>query len=282
LQTDVALFWAVLAGLLWFDNLVLVPRGGDCMKFDGTGRLWYEPSRRLQARGRDLVLLNPLNPFDRLVLTQRAVGPLAAAPWRSSQKQVRQSVGGLNRLSWLGSGYLVLLLALAVSSLYTYFGLVLALLACTHLLVWGMSLRVLVQHRAVIDLTRYQVFTLAIEALLVPGYLVNLAKRVGLKRTLDLPALSLGLRKARRMADDPARELYCLRLLGRLDEVAFDLGLSPGEQSVDAHPATGAPRDDFHAFSPQAAAMPPGPALPRPALLAWMEDARKCLTTSVP
>lgn len=255
---QIVLFWVVLWGLLFFDNFVLVPSGGDYLKIGRRARLLYEPRLRLKARRRDLVFLNPLNPFDRLVVTSRAIGAVTAGQLRTARKLLRTSLGGVDLLSWLGSGYLVVLVVLAAVSVQFYFGAVLLVLAVAHLVTWAACLLVMLLHRQRLRLTAAKVAGLALEALLVPGYLVNLGKRVWFKQTLDIAALTVGLREIRRMPEDSARELYCLRMTNRLDEIAYELGLL-----VDGPPVT--PCDQ-----------------PHHGLQAWLSEARKCLTTSLP
>lgn len=242
---EIALFWAVLAGLLIVDNCVLVPPGGDGLKFGRSWHLRYDLGLRIEVLRRDLVVLNPLNTFDRILLTTRSLGSVSAATLRSSVMIVRAGQPGANLLSWLGSGYLAALILLAAASPQVYFGFVLAVLALVHLLAWGACLVVLLRHRVRLGLATGRVFSLALEALLVPGYLVNLGKRVWFKRTVDLPALTMGLRQWTRMRDESSRELHRLRLERRIDEIALSLELNAQDRR-------------------------------------WCEEARQCLKTSAP
>ena len=257
---EIALFWLVLAGLLFFDNLVLVPAGGDHLRFGRKGKLHYDPGARLEARRRDLVLLNPLNPFDRIALTQRCIGSLTRAQWRSSVRRVKASLGAVNHLSALGSVYLLMLILLAAASLKFYFGAVLLALGVVHASTWLLALLVLVCERKALQLSASRLSLLAFESLLVPGYLVNLGKRVWFKHALELPGLTLGLRQLKRMKDENEQALYHLRLSQRLDEVVLAMGLGEDRASNRAE-ATAAPETT---------------------LKTWVQEARHCLTTSAP
>lgn len=281
---EISLFWVAIAGLLFIDNLVLVPHGGDYLKVGRLGRFHYEVGTRFKARRRDLVLLNPLNPFDRLVVTQRSIGTLSPEQLHAARKLLRDTLHGVNLLSWLGSGYLAALVLLAVASLQAYFGVVLAALAVVHLLTWAACLYVLVSRQPRLLLSRYQTFSLAVEALLVPGYLVNLGKRVWFRHVLDLAALTLGLRQLRRMPDDSARELYGMRMASRLEDVAYELDLSEVGTSGDTTASRPAQWPSSASTSSAQPPTPPGPVQPRPrqALQAWLTDARRCLTTLAP
>ena len=133
---EILVFWAVLAGLLCVDNLVLLPSGGDYLRFSKSGRWGYDPGFRLQARQRDLILLNPLNPFDRLAITNCAIGNLEPSMLRVANRQMRSTLHNVNLLSWVGSVYLLVLTGLGAASIWFYFGDILLALLLVHLLTW--------------------------------------------------------------------------------------------------------------------------------------------------
>ena len=276
MASDVALFWALLVAFLVADNLALAPAGGDFLKFGFAGRLRYEPKVRLKVRGRDLVVLNPVNPFDRLVFTRHAAGYLGGAQLRDSSRIVRNPLRGLNRLAMVGSAYLVSLVLLAAASTETGFAVVLAALAAVHLAAWFVSVAIAVAWRERFGLSRYQLFVLATEALFVPAYTVNLSKRIGYRRVLDVPAMAWGMRSLRRIADPSMRELYCLRMAARLDDVVAELDL-PEERS-GASADTTPRRDPASAHDP----LPVPSSVHRLSLSRWVCEARQCLTKSAP
>lgn len=275
---EVLLFWAVLAALLCVDNLVLLPSSGDYLRFSKSGRWGYDPGFRLQAHQRDLVVLNPLNPFDRIAITNSAIGNLEPRMLRVANRQMRSTLYSINLLSWIGSGYLLVLTALSAASIWFYFGNILLALLVVHLLTWVVAVAFLIISREILCLTRFRVFSLALEACLVPGYLVNLGKRVWYRRTLNLPALAFGLRQLRRMPIDSTRELYSSQLGRRLEDVGFELNIdddSPNDESiVSPAPASGNHRKQTAtASTSQAKAQ-------REALRNWIKKARLCLATS--
>lgn len=249
MSNEVALFWAVLAGFLFADNLVLVPRGGDFLRFGRRGWLRYQPGVRFQARGRDLVLLNCFDPFDRIALTSRSAGASSAHELHGGLRRLRRALPALNIASWIGCGYLVALLPLVVLSTQWHFASVLAALVAVHLLAWGALLALLIGARARLQLGSYACFVLVAEALFVPAYTINAGKRIWYRQQLDLPALTLGLRALKRMPDDDgAKALYAHRLQTRLDELAIDLAID--EERIALQP--------------------------------WFEEARRCLKASAP
>jgi len=282
LAHEIALFWLVLAGLLFFDNLVLVPAGGDHLRFGRKGRLRYDPRSRLEARHRDLILLNPLNPFDRIALTRRCIGKLTPVQWRSSVRLVKDSLGAANRLSMLGSIYLLMLGLLAVASMKLYFGSVLLALSAAHLSTWLLALWVLVRDRKALQLSTSRASALAVEAMLVPGYLVNLGKRVWLKHELDIPGLTLGLRQLKRMSPCEDQELYHLRLTQRLDEVALAMDLAEDPGRTKTTEGAGTSTEEGSAQEVRAGQGAEAASFCHLTLREWLQDARQCLTTSAP
>lgn len=279
--SDVALFWLFLAGLLFLDNFVLIPVGGDYLRFGVRGGFQYDAGSRFQARQRDLVLLNPLNPFDRIVLTRHCAGPVNPSQWRVSRRDVQASLPANNKLAALGSAYLLTLIVLAAASLKLYFGVVLLVLACSHILTWVLALTILLRNRKLLRLDKVRVVSLALEAFFVPGYLVNLGKRIWFKRRFELAGLTVGLRQLKRMPEGDVRELYHMRLAQRLSEMADDLGIdefaesnnSAGptqsaawSDSVDASPLVGRKDAEFGCS----------------ALELWFRQAKQCVERSAP
>lgn len=278
-MSETLLFWAVLSCLLFIDNLVLLPGDADYLRFNGSGRWRYEPGLRLQVRQRDLILLNPLDPFDRMAQTNSAIGKLTPQLLRVSRQRVRSTLRHINLLSLIGSGYLLALAGLAGASIWLYFGDVLLTLLLVHLAIWIAAVAVLFNNRQALCLSRFRAFSLSLEAFLVPGYLVNLGKRVWYRQTLDLPALTVGLRQLKRMPIDSARELYAMQISRRLDELAVDL-------NIDNDPPL--PLDKNDTMVPSAAVVQKiaktatsSNEAQSEELRDWFKEARQCLTILV-
>ena len=215
--SEIVLFWAVAAGFLIADNLRLIPAGGDYLRFGRSGALRYEPGARLEARGRDLIFLNPLNLFHRAALTSSVLGRLEPKQLRAARQRVRRAVPTLNLLSWLGSLYLVLAVAVASQSMRFSFALVLAAFLGVHLVFWVLCAGVLVWRRQTLGLSGKQASGVVAEAFFVPAYTINLGKRLWFKHTLDLPAMTLGLWQGKSLRDEHAKELFVHQLGQRLD-----------------------------------------------------------------
>lgn len=263
MPSDIVLFWLVAAGFLIADNLVLLPAGCDYLRLQATGRFAYDASARLEARGRELVMLNPLNLFHRAAVTTCALGPVDRRSFLAERQRVARALPTLNLLSWLGYAYLAGTAALVSLSFTLYFGTVLALFLGLHLVFWAVMSAVLVARRQRLALGGAPAATLVIEALFVPAYTLNLGKRVWARRRVDLPALSLGIRQARRMRQEADRELMVHQLLQRLALIEASL--------PDAEAAT----------QPAPAARPgsaPNPPLQPARLGDLVREAKTCLT----
>ena len=68
------------------------------------------------------------------------------------------------------------------------------------------------------------------EGLFVPAYTINLGKRLWFKHTLELPALTLGLRQGKALRDERDKELFVHQLGQRLD--VLETGLPEGESAA--------------------------------------------------
>jgi len=283
LVSETFLFWAVIALLLCIDNLVLLPVGADYLRFNRNGRWRYEPGIRLQAQRRDLIFLNPLNPFDRLAQTDSAVGNLTPQMLWVARQRVRGTLRHANLLSLFGSCYLLGIAGLAGSSIWFYFGDVLLTLLVVHLVTWVAAVAVLVSHHETLCPSRFRSFSLALEALLVPGYLINLGKRVWYLQTLNLPALTLGLRQLKRMPIDSTRELYMMQISRRVDDLAVDLNMDSDldcftDKNHTIWPAAGEFDTDIDHFAKATMSFDEAQ---REELRNWFKEVRQCLETSV-
>ncbi len=250
-MNQVALFWALLLGFLVVDNLVLVRGGSDVLRFGRAGRLRFHARARMHLLGAELIVLNPLNPFDRLLRSSLAAGPLLPQQLRPARRGLRAELPALNALAWLGSAYLLGLAALLLLSLRLPFVLVLGMMLALHGTAWLLASLLLLRHRERLGLEPWSCAALLAEALFVPGYTINLGKRIGYRRVLALPAFAYGLHELKRMPAGDGRELQALRMLERLDEMSFVLDL-----------------DNPRAGSQGASA-----------LQQWRREAKACLTT---
>jgi len=226
---EIALFWLVVAGFLLADNLVFVPAGCELLRFGRRGAFRYDASARLTAARREVVLLNPLNLFDRALITTRCFGDVEPRQWRQGRSLVRSALASLNGLSALGYFYMLITACLAAVSFHLPFTLVLLGFVVVHLLMWTLNTAALVALRHRLGLSGYDTFVLCVEAIFVPAYLMNMGKRAVHKKRIAISALGLGLRTLKRTDDEGERELLAIRLRERLQW----LGMTQGHEVDD-------------------------------------------------
>lgn len=102
MSAEVAIFWLVALGFLLMDNCVLIPPGKDYLRFGRSGVLHYVSGSRQEIIGRELVLLNPLNLFQRAAITSKDLGPLGARQYLAARRMLRAALPRLNLFAWIG------------------------------------------------------------------------------------------------------------------------------------------------------------------------------------
>lgn len=233
---EIALFWLTVAGFLIADNLILAPRGCDVLRLGRRGVPWYETGSRLSIRGREATLLNPLNLFDRALLTTVCLGDVQPSQWRGARQMLRQAMPVLNTLALVGYAYMVLTAVLAWLSFQGPFLPILIAFGLLHLLVWFGAAAVVVLRRRQLRLSGMALTTSLLEALFVPAYLMNLGKRLLYKRQVAVSSLGLALRSAKRVADPDDRAILGHRLRERMDTVTLMHGLAFGDDAAPPRP----------------------------------------------
>jgi hypothetical protein len=266
---EVVLFWVVAAAFLIADNLVLLPTGSDYLRFGMSRRFRYIPAVRLEARGRELVVLNPLNLFHRAAVTTRSLGRMNGGTLLSAHRRVGRALPTMNLLSWFGYAYFAAAVVLASLSFVIHFSSVLTAFLLVHLVCWTVMSVVLLRRRNTLGLTGYQTFVFVAEAAFVPAYTINLGKRVWSKQLLDLPAMTIGIRHFKRMRAGPERDLYVHQIRQRISVI--EEGLADEEPGVDARQAA-----EGSSVAP-AVALSGGTSEPRSAL-DLLREAKACLT----
>lgn len=223
---DIALFWLVVAGFLLADNVVVVPRDCDLLRVGWRGTIRYDAGTRLHLARREVVLLNPVNLFERVLITTRCFGDIAPAQWRRGRTLVRSALPLLNALNVLGYTYLLLTAGLAYLSFQAPFLSVLMAFAILHALIWILCTAILIGERCQLRLSGYEIAVLCAETAFVPAYLMNLGKRALHRHRVGISALGLGLRQCNLITDADERAWAVFRLRERL----LWLGLTQGHE----------------------------------------------------
>lgn len=237
MEPAVAAFWAVLFGFLVVDALVFAPAGGAVLGVDRRGRPGFDPWPRQALLGRAACWVAPLNPFACAVRSTAYGGAIRPAEWRGLRAALRRAAPAHRRLAAGGSAYLVALALLAALSSRWPFARVLPLLVAAHAAFWAASALLAWRHRHAWGLEPHQVVGALVEAAFVPAYVVNLGRRLALRRTVALPALAVGLQQLRRMPEGPDREARLHHWRHRVDEWATDAGVDERSTAPDPDPA---------------------------------------------
>jgi hypothetical protein len=273
MSSETAIFWLVVAAFLFFDNLIIVPNGCDLLRLGRDGVLRYEASSRLTAGGREVVLLNPLNLFDRALVTTTCFGNVDRLKWRDVRAPITAALPILNIFCAIGYLYLVLVVFLPIVSFWSGFTLALIGFVTLHLVTWLVAAAVFIFGRHQLQLRASEALGSAAEALFVPGYLINLGKRLLYKKRVDVSSLGIGLRDLKRFKDCDDREELALKLLRRLEELEITFGHEVDEDCLGraAAPMSVEPGN----FVPKSEAG-------RPMLNGtqqWIQEVRICLKT---
>lgn len=232
---ETALFWLVVAAFLFFDNLIIVPHGCDVLRLDRRGAIRYDASNRMSGAGREMVLLNPLDLFDRGLISSRCFGDVQPRHWRQSRAWLKSALPVLNALSILGYFYLLAVVFLAFASFRVGFTPALIGFVSLHATFWTSALLILILYRGQLQFSGSAVVGAAAEAFFVPAYLMNLGKRLLYKRKAQISCLGLGLRELKRTTDADERELFALRLRQRLEVLEMIQGYESNDPTTEKH-----------------------------------------------
>lgn len=199
---ETLLFWVTLVAFLLFDNLIALAKGKDFLSINRQGRPYYKSRQRISFAGRDVVFLNPINLFDRVISTERVTLSEDAHRYKRELRSIESLARNLNSFAYLGYFYLLYLAANCyVSFLFGFEAIVLNLLV-GHAVFWiGALVFVFLLFRDQ-DLPRGKVISVLVEAFFVPAYLVNLNKKLLRLRESDICSIRLHIRGVKRIVDD--------------------------------------------------------------------------------
>lgn len=211
---EVLFFWLILSAFLVFDNLVVIARGSDSLSISRHGKSYYKSRQRNTFAGRDILFLNPLNLFDRVIFVERVTLKEDPYLYKKELRSIEFLAKELNPFAYLGFVYFLYLgVNCYISFLFGFETVVLNLLV-GHLSVWLCSVvlvLLLFRHQA---LPKGGVISVLFEAFFVPAYLVNLNKKILRLKHSQICALRLHIRKLKRAPMDDV-ELIRYELLNQ-------------------------------------------------------------------
>lgn len=227
---DTLLFWGVYLGFFVASTLVFVGVTAETARLRGRGRFTPEFRHRLAFGQREIVLTNPLDLFDCMLVSDGA-GAVDRGVYRRDRALARRLRGWCVPLAWSGYAYLGLTVLIAALSVRVGFAVMVVPLLLVHVLF--ASLMAVLAWRAWRDvpgLTGNR-WVFIVEAFLVPAYVINAAKRLCQHTQLATPMLALGAREARRTADESQREVLVYGIQQRLEQLE---SRAPSEAELDA------------------------------------------------
>jgi hypothetical protein len=203
-MNETLLFWVILLGFLVFDNLVVVAKGKDFLSISRYGRPYYKYRQRNSFAGRDVVFLNPINLFDRVISTERVTLHEETHRYKRELRSIESLTRGLNSFAYLGYLYLLFLTSNCYLSFLFGFESVVVILLVGHALIWMLAVSFVLLLLKAQELPKGKVISLLVEALFVPAYLVNLNKKILQLKESRICAIRLHIRALKRVAVEDA------------------------------------------------------------------------------
>jgi hypothetical protein len=199
-MNETLLFWVTLLAFLIFDNLIVVAKGKDYLNICRRGKPYYKSRQRNVFAGREVVLLNPLNLFDRVISVERVTKSEEVHHYKSELRSIESLARGLNPFAYLGYLYFFYILANCYFSFVFGFEAIVINLLIGHILIWVCALVFVLFLIRSQEMPKGKVISVLFEALFVPAYLVNLNKKFLRIRHSEICALRLHVRALKRAA----------------------------------------------------------------------------------
>jgi hypothetical protein len=205
-MSETLLFWAMLFAFLIADNIVSLAHSEDFLSITRKGHPLYQSRQRNVFSKKTLIVLNPVNLFDRGVIAQLINDEDDRHTYRSELKSIRRVSARLNLLAYWGYIYLAFLSACAYFSFAYSFEAVVIFLLLGHFFHWCCAAALVWFCRKDLGLAASGVAVCLMEALFVPAYLVNLNKKLLRLKHTPICSLRLHIRKLK-FASSPSKEL---------------------------------------------------------------------------
>jgi hypothetical protein len=200
-MNETLLFWIVLFGFLFLDNFVIVQHGKDSVSINKIGRLIYKSRTRTFLMGRDVLILNPFNLFDRVVCTNKFKLIENRNQYKSEITSLRTYIRSLTTFVVVGWAYMFCLVTCCYFSFSINFEFVVIPLIVCHLTAWLITSSALYFWNKNKTLTTAKLITQIVENLFVPAYIVNLNRKLMAHISMDISSIHFYVRNLKR--EDP-------------------------------------------------------------------------------
>lgn len=197
-MNETLLFWMVLFGFLVFDNFILIQDGKDFVSFNKNGRLIYKSRTRTLLLGKDVLVLNPFNLFDRVVCTNKLNLIETSEVYKREVNSLRNYIRSLTIFVYVGWVYFGCLMACCYLSFSVNFEFVVVPLLICHLATWMLTSIAMYFWNKNKTITTIKLATQILENLLVPAYIVNLNRKLIQHLSLDISSIHFYVRNLKR------------------------------------------------------------------------------------
>ena len=210
-MNETLLFWMVLFGFLVFDNFIFIQHGKDFVSINKNGRLIYKSRTRTLLMGRDVLVLNPFNLFDRVICTNKLNLIETRDFYKREVTSLRNFIRSLTIFVYVGWAYFGFLIVCCYLSFSVNFEFVVVPLLICHLATWIITSIALYFWNKNKTITTIKLATQILENLLVPAYIVNLNRKLIQHLSLEISSIHFYYRNLKR--ED----------LGDVDQIRYEL-----------------------------------------------------------
>jgi hypothetical protein len=213
---ETLLFWTLLLAFLFIDNIITLANGKDALSFDRKGKPYYKFRQRNKFGNRNIILLNPLNLFDRIVSANELTLRDEKYQYKRDLRSIKFLAINTNSFVYLGYFYLFYLIINCYLSFALSFEAVVLNILIGHIVAWLCSAFVFALLYKQLSLPLGSVSILLAEALFVPAYLINLGKKISLLKSIEFCTLRFYMRKIK-TTPEVSLELVRYELLSQVN-----------------------------------------------------------------
>jgi hypothetical protein len=203
-MNETLLFWIILSGFLLLDNFVVLSHGKDVLSISRKGKAIFVFRQRGTYFGKDVIFLNPINLFDRVIICPELTLYDDKVLYKRELRWLESTVKKLNGFVYLGYIYFLYLLVNCYLSFQFGFQAVAINLILGHVAIWLCSIALAIWVFRYEKIPLPVLFATFAEVLFVPAYLLNVNKKLLRIKELKFSSLRFKVRNIKRMSVDEA------------------------------------------------------------------------------
>jgi len=200
-MNETLLFWIILSGFLLLDNFVILSGGKDFLSVTRKGKASVEFRQRGAYFGKDVIFLNPINLFDRVIICPELTLFEDRILYKKEIRWLESITKKLNGFVYLGYVYVLFLMANCYLSFRFGFQAVAMNLLVGHLIMWlcSIALATWIFKNGIVP--KSVLITTFAEVLFVPAYLLNINKRLLRVKEFKFSALRKKIRNIKKTSE---------------------------------------------------------------------------------